>query len=83
MKSITGHCEGKKHKENISASTSKGQTSITQSVRPVELDATKVAELKLAVYVTDHSATLAIDHLGELMPQLDKNSKVLQNIKIH
>lgn len=63
IKSITGHCEGKKHKEHFSASTSKGQTSISDAVRPAIHDPTKVAELRLAVYITDHASILSVDHL--------------------
>lgn len=83
IRSIVGHSEGKKHKEVMSAGSSRTQTSISDSLRPVVQDPTKLAELKMAVYISEHSSTLSIDHLGELLPQLDKRSTVLQKFKMH
>lgn len=83
LKTILGHAETKRHIENIKPSGSKVQSSIKDSFKLAENDPTKVAELKLAVFISEHASTLSIDHLGELVPQLDKKSSTLQKIKLH
>ena len=83
MKSLVTHASGKKHMDTIKSSGSKVQVSIKDSLQPVVNDPSKVAELKLAVYVTEHSSNLSIDHLGELIPLLDQKSNVLRKIKLH
>ena len=80
IRSLVGHGEGKKHKEAMSACSSKNQASISDALQPVQQDPTKLAELKMAVYISEHSSTLSIDHLGELLPQLDKKSTVFCKI---
>lgn len=82
MKTILGHAETKRHIENLKPSGSK-QSSIKDSFKLAENDPTKVAELKLAVFISEHASTLSVDHLGELVSQLDKKSSTLQKIKLH
>lgn len=43
----------------------------------------KTAELKLAVYIAEHSAIQSVDHLGEILPSIDPKSEVLGTLKIH
>lgn len=43
----------------------------------------KIAELKIAVYVAEHSSIKAVDHLALVIKDLDKDSQILQNIKLH
>lgn len=43
----------------------------------------KVAELKIAAYVAEHSSVNAVDHLGVVIRDLDSASSVLQDIKLH
>ncbi|XP_066985911.1 SCAN domain-containing protein 3-like [Macrobrachium rosenbergii] len=76
-------CFRKKHMDTMKSSGSKLQVSIKDSLQPVVNDPTKVAELKLAVFVTEHSSNLSIDHLSELIPLLDPKSCVLKKIKLH
>lgn len=40
-------------------------------------ESNKTAELKLAVYITEHGAIQNIDHLGEILPCIDPKSEVL------
>ena len=67
----------------MTAAGSKMQQSIVESLRPIDIDPVKVAELKIAVYIAEHSANLAVDHLGEMLPLLDKRSEVFKKIGIH
>lgn len=43
----------------------------------------KEAELKLSVFIAEHSSLNTIDHLSELLPQIDPKSQILSNLKIH
>lgn len=43
----------------------------------------KEAELKLSVFVAEHSSLSTIDHLSELLPQIDPKSQILSDLKIH
>ncbi|KOB71310.1 Uncharacterized protein OBRU01_13944 [Operophtera brumata] len=43
----------------------------------------KIAELKLAAFIAEHCSMAAVDHLGELLPSLDKTSELLCGIKLH
>ncbi|XP_033225894.1 uncharacterized protein LOC117178575 [Belonocnema kinseyi] len=43
----------------------------------------KVAEFKIAAFVSEHCSVQTIDHLGELITVLDKDSKVLPKVKLH
>ncbi|XP_015119417.1 uncharacterized protein LOC107042750 [Diachasma alloeum] len=45
-------------------------------------DATKLAEIKLSVFVALHSAVRTIDHLGEIVQKLGKKSQ-LESIRLH
>ena len=41
-----------------------------------------VNELKLAVFISSHSSTSTIDHLGELVKTLDPNAQKITDIKL-
>jgi len=43
----------------------------------------KEAELKLSIFIAEHSSVKTIDHLSELLPQIDPTSQILSNLKIH
>lgn len=63
---------GKKHLDLMSVAGNKVQGSIKYSIQPLVHDPTKIAQLKLAVFMTEHSAIIfSVDHLGELVPELD------------
>ena len=83
IKSIIGHKESKKHSELVKARCSTQQPSIAQSMVPQVQDPTRVAELKVAIYISGHSSNLSLDHLGELLPHLDKKSVCLKGFKLH
>lgn len=43
----------------------------------------KIAELKIAAFITEHCSVNTADHLGLLLRNLDENSPVLSSIKLH
>ena len=43
----------------------------------------KVAELKIACFIAEHCAINSVDHLGKLLSDLDDESRVLSQLKIH
>ncbi|XP_076033730.1 uncharacterized protein LOC143020818 [Oratosquilla oratoria] len=83
LKSIIGHSSGKKHLENMKSSASKIQATVDTIFQPLENYPTKIAELKLAVYVTEHASDQSVDNLSEVISQLDNKSEVLQKINLH
>lgn len=68
----------------MSANCSKSQTSISSSLQTAVQDPTKIAKLSVAVYIAEHSSTVSVDHLEEVLLVLDKKkSTILQNFKLH
>lgn len=43
----------------------------------------KKAELKIAAFIAEHCSINTVDHLGEVIPDLDVSSETLQKIKLH
>lgn len=37
----------------------------------------------MAAYIAEHASRLSVDHLGELLPKLDKKSCTLKDFRIH
>lgn len=44
---------------------------------------TKIAELKIAAFIAEHCSFLTVDHLINVLPQLDPSSDALKNLKLH
>lgn len=44
---------------------------------------TKIAELKLAAFIAEHSAIQTVDHLTNILPQLDTSSDTMSSFKLH
>lgn len=66
-------------KRNIVAQIPK----IDKFVKPTMSEKRKTAELKIAFYVAEHSSVRAVDHLSLVIKDLDADSLVLQDIKLH
>lgn len=56
---------------------------LTDFVKVVIDEERKKAELKIAAFIAEHCSINAVDHLGEVIPNLDNNSEALQKIKLH
>ena len=52
-------------------------------VKTNETKEQKTAELKLAVFIAEHSAIKSVDHLGELLSQISNQASIFKNIRIH
>ena len=79
------HAKTDRHKRNV-----KIDKDIKQSAKigpdlavPLIDERRKVVELKIAAFVSEHCSMLAVDHLGELINELDKSSQVLPKVKLH
>lgn len=85
-KDLTSHALTKKHIESLKFSNELKQTKAINTVFESEkkkLDARKLSELKLAAFIAKNCAISTVDELCELLPQLDENSQLLSNIKLH
>ena len=75
-----------KHKnspEHLNNSKSVGLTANISKFTSSFASKQKETELKLAVYVAEHSAVRSIDHLGELLSKNHPESSTLANLKLH
>ena len=83
-KDLISHAKTEKHKTAIAREKSaKGCKSISEIYKPVFLESTKIAELKIAAFIAEHCSLLTVDHLINILPQLDPSSGALKNIKLH
>lgn len=81
---LTDHVATKKHIKNAQMRNECSKTpKISEFVKPVITDMRKRAELKLAAFIAEHCSLKTADDLGELIPDLDKNSETLSKIKLH
>lgn len=83
-KDLVEHSKTKKHDQSLKLSNLIGQSSKMSDFfeKPVK-EPRKVAELKIAAYVAEHSSLKSVDHLGTLIKNLDPASLVLQDLKLH
>ena len=56
---------------------------LTSFVKSDESKEQKALELKLAVYIAEHSAIRSIDHLGELLSQNGSEESLFKKIRLH
>ena len=83
-KDLKDHSKTDKHRR--ATVTSKCSQKITEkfgSKSENDSEATKKAEIRTALYIAEHGSNAAVDHLGELISTLDRNSTVLKNLKLH
>lgn len=83
-KDLIEHSKTKKHDQSIKRSNIVGQSSKMPDFfqKPLK-EPRKIAELKIAAYVAEHSSIKAVDHLGVLIKNLDPASPVLKDLKLH
>lgn len=78
------HAKTEKHKKAMAlAKSAKLCKSLFAIYKLVLSEKTKIAELKIAAYIAEHSALQTVDHLIEVLPQLDPLSDALKNLKLH
>lgn len=80
-KDLASHAKTKKHK--LFVSSKKDIVPVSTYFSPAEANDRKIAELKLAAFVAEHCSVRSIDHLGELIKQIGKDSKTLVSIQLH
>lgn len=83
-KSLIKHSSTEKHKRNSEAQNVINQTPSISSKFPRNIsERRKVAELKIAAMIAEHCSVRTVDHLGEIIKELDDKSELLQSIKLH
>lgn len=83
-KDLVSHAKTDKHKKATAwEKSAKATKPITQIYKPVLPENTKIAELKVAAFIAEHCSLLTVDHLINIIPQLDPSSDALRNLKIH
>lgn len=76
------HAQSRKHKDKVKWDTqAKSCQTLNFSVQ--QSSEQKTAEIKLSVFIAEHCSVKTVDHLSEMLPMLDRNSKVLSMLKIH
>ncbi|KAI5638384.1 sugar transporter domain-containing protein [Phthorimaea operculella] len=81
-KGLIYHANSKKHENTVSLNRA------AKNCKPLNFDKVvknerKIAELKIAAYIVEHSSTSNVDHLGEMIPKLDPKSAILNNVQLH
>ncbi|CAH2089008.1 unnamed protein product [Euphydryas editha] len=51
--------------------------------KPIVTEKTKIAELKIAAFIAEHCFLKTIDHMIDMLPQLDPLSDNLSKFKLH
>jgi len=83
-KDLIDHAKTEKHsKAKAWEKSAKATTSITKIYKPILSESTKIAELKIAAFISEHCSLLTVDHLIHILPQLDPSSATLKNLKLH
>ncbi|KAL4702141.1 hypothetical protein ACJJTC_019417 [Scirpophaga incertulas] len=83
-KDLVNHAKTGKHKKATAwEKSAKAFKPISEVYKPVLSESTKIAELKIAAFISEHCSLLTVDHLISILPQLDPSSDALKNLKIH
>lgn len=83
-KDLVSHAKTEKHKKATAwEKSAKECKSISEIYTPVLSENTKIAELKIAAFIAEHCSLLTVDHLINILPQLDPSSDALKNLKLH
>ncbi|XP_043268500.1 uncharacterized protein [Venturia canescens] len=78
------HAKTEKHKKAVSLDKSaKTFEPLTSTFEPVLTEATKIAELKIAAFIAEHSSLQTVNHMIDILPQLDPSSHIISNLKLH
>lgn len=83
-KDLSNHAKCKKHLEAFKYSQATfNNTKLTRFFGLNIPEDRKVAELKMAAFIAEHGSISTVDHLGNLLPSLDRSSALLSGIKLH
>ncbi|XP_022834568.1 uncharacterized protein LOC111362226 [Spodoptera litura] len=83
-KALLKHALTEKPKKAIALDKSAKSCKLLPMVyKPVLSDKTKTAEIKIAAFIAEHTSVMTVDHLIELLPQLDPSSDALKNLRLH
>lgn len=83
-KDLISHAKTDKHKKFTQwEKSAKSTTSISKIYKPEVAESTKIAELKVAAFIAEHCSLLTVDHLINVLPQLDPSAEALKNLKLH
>lgn len=74
-KDLLAHVDTDKHKKAVKADrTAKSCQKLSTIFIPIYPEKTKIAELKIAAFIAEHDSIQTVDHMTEILPQLDSNS---------
>ncbi|KAH0557460.1 hypothetical protein KQX54_006348 [Cotesia glomerata] len=76
------HAKTSSHIRQAESRNRKQQPSLMNHVNPSVKRELKIAEIKMALYVANHSSIKSVDHLGEVLKQLGKGSQ-LEKVRLH
>lgn len=83
-KDLISHAKNDKHKKSTEwEKSAKATTPISKIYKPILAESTKIVELKIAAFIAEHCSLLTVDHLINILPQLDPSSDALKNLKLH
>ena len=83
-KDLLKHKNTTKHNKAVAQEKSaKSSKPLPYTFKPVLPEKTKISELKIAAFIAEHSAIQTVDHLINIIPELDASSVALRNLKLH
>lgn len=83
-KDLVSHAKTEKHKKYTAwEKSAKANKSISEIYKPALSENTKIAELKIAAFIAEHCSILTVDHLINILPQLDPSSDALKTLRLH
>lgn len=83
-KSLLQHAKSEKHLKSVALNKSAKTCQKLPAIYKVAFsEKTKIAELKLAAFIAEHSAIQTVDDLANILPQLDTSSDTMSSFKLH
>lgn len=83
-KGLLTHATSAKHVANTGQKKTIDATpKVTSFAKRSIADKRKIAELKIAAFIAEHCSVASVDHLGQIVKNLDEKSEVIQDIKLH
>lgn len=83
-KSLLQHAKSEKHLKSVALNKSAKTCQKLPAIYKIAFsEKTKIAELKLAAFIAEHSAIQTVDHLTNILPQLDTSSDTMSSFKLH
>ncbi|KAL4708042.1 hypothetical protein ACJJTC_013453 [Scirpophaga incertulas] len=80
-KDLLRHAKTEKHKKAVSLEKSAKSSRLIPTIyKPIISEKTKLGEIKICAFIAEHTAVLTVDHLIELLPQLDPTSDALKQL---